>query len=514
MSDEVGVGVDVASGQDGERTSVGEDDAMRNNSADDVPKAIAGVNYQIAGVPHPINKPLRLRTCESIPPPHGATHKPLRLSTCESITPPHGATPPSGGSKSVRFAPPPPYGATPPLGGSKLVRLASPPPYGAIPPSSSTMTVNRKSGSQPPPGGVVVHHATQALEGLQPPILEQTGGLLTGAETDKLRLQNRLRRHALQEQQVPTTLWSTHTGHASLPPKHVRPLEYRNEMCPSGIATSHPAGELLSKWSKMGCPTKTGRSWSKEEMWEAVARGPHQSSRSTEALSHFAAESAKKVRVGQAKLVLLDDIKDNPPPQLKISPIAAIPHKSKAFWSILDLSFSFRLKNGGILESVNDSTVKMAPQGALDQLGQALSRIIHAFAEADDNAKIVLAKWNIKDGFWRMDCEEGEEYNFVYVLPQEEGMPITLVIPTSLQMGWDESPPYFCAATETARDIASDYCDIPVGSLPHHKFAKHATEAKEFNELPTTSENGELVYALKVYVDDFMSIVIPMSREQ
>ncbi len=89
-----------------------------------------------------------------------------------------------------------------------------------------------------------------------------------------------------------------------------------------------------------------------------MARGPHQSSRSTEALAHFAAESVEKVRVGQTKLILWDDIKDNPPPQLKISPIAAIPHKSKAFRSILDLSLSLRLKNGGTLESVNDSTVK------------------------------------------------------------------------------------------------------------------------------------------------------------
>jgi len=104
---------------------------------------------------------------------------------------------------SVQFATPPPYGATPPLGGSKSVRLASPPPYGAIPPSSGTMTVNRKSGSQPPPNGVFVPHATQALEGLQPPILEQTGGLLTGAKTDKLRLQDRRRRQALQEYKCP-----------------------------------------------------------------------------------------------------------------------------------------------------------------------------------------------------------------------------------------------------------------------------------------------------------------------
>jgi hypothetical protein len=153
-----------------------------------------------------------------------------------------------------------------------------------------------------------------------------------------------------------------------------------------------------------------------------VARGPHQSSLAIDALAHFAAESAKKVKVGQAKLVLWDDIKHDPPPQLKISPIATIPHKSKAFRSILDLSFCLRLRNGGFLDSVNDSTIKLAPRGALDQLGHALSRIIHAFAEADDNDKIFMVNWDIKDGFWRMDCEAGEEYNFAYVLPQEEGM--------------------------------------------------------------------------------------------
>ena len=33
--------------------------------------------------------------------------------------------------------------------------------------------------------------------------------------------------------------------------------------------------------------------------------------------------------------------------------------------------------------------------------------------------------------------------NFFYVVPQKPGMPIKLVVPTLLQMGWIESPPYF-----------------------------------------------------------------------
>ncbi len=68
-----------------------------------------------------------------------------------------------------------------------------------------------------------------------------------------------------------------------------------------------------------------------------------------------------------------------------------------------------------------------------------------------------MAKWDIKDGFWRLDCTEGEEYNFAYVLPQMEEEPIQIVITTLLQMGWVESPQYFCATTETAKAVAKEY---------------------------------------------------------
>ena len=53
------------------------------------------------------------------------------------------------------------------------------------------------------------------------------------------------------------------------------------------------------------------------------------------------------MHTNQARIVAWDNIKDNPPRELEISPIAAIPHKSKAFCSILDLSFWLKLKNGG-----------------------------------------------------------------------------------------------------------------------------------------------------------------------
>jgi hypothetical protein len=85
---------------------------------------------------------------------------------------------------------------------------------------------------------------------------------------------------------------------------------------------------------------------------------------------------------------------------MKVLPIATIPHKSKAFRSILDLSFLLCLWDGTILPAVNDSMTKTAPSGAINQLGYLLQRVIHAFAEADESNKIFMVKWDIKDGFW------------------------------------------------------------------------------------------------------------------
>ena len=99
--------------------------------------------------------------------------------------------------------------------------------------------------------------------------------------------------------------------------------------------------------------------WTKEEIWEALACGPHQFALSPKALAHFADEAVEKDRTRQAHIVLWGDIKDNPLEQLKISPIAAILHKSKAFRSMLDLSFRLQLKNGEILASVNDGILHM-----------------------------------------------------------------------------------------------------------------------------------------------------------
>jgi hypothetical protein len=278
---------------------------------------------------------------------------------------------------------------------------------------------------------------------------------------------------------------------------------------------NHPAGALLREYATYGCPTKTGAPWKKEEIWEAVSRGPHASAMSAEALEHFRLEAEEKVKCRQAKIVLWDDIKDTPPPQMKVSPIAVIPHKSKAFWSILALSFSLQLSNGLVRQSVNDTTTKTAPRRAISQLSHSLQWIIHAFVEVDKDAKIFMEKWDVKDGFWRLDGQDGEEWNFAYVLPQPPLEPVQIVVPTSLQMGWVESPPYFCAETETSRDIATQYCKTALGSLQEHKFDKHVLGDTTLDALPNNAEvQQEMRYLIEVYVDDFMALVILTTKKE
>ena len=98
---------------------------------------------------------------------------------------------------------------------------------------------------------------------------------------------------------------------------------------------------------------------------------------------------------------------------MKVLPIAAIPHNSKEFRSKLDLSFSLKLNPRGRVPSVNENRKKTAPGGTIDQRVHVLLRLIRTFAEAPDCVNIFQAKWDIKDGFWRLDCKEGEECNFL-----------------------------------------------------------------------------------------------------
>ena len=240
----------------------------------------------------------------------------------------------------------------------------------------------------------------------------------------------------------------------------------------------------------------------------AIAKGAHPSALVPEAATQLRNETLEKVEQGYARLVTWDELKHNLPRNLKISPIAAIPHKSRGYRMILDLSHGVTLGNI-VYPSVNEATnPTTAPTVSMAELGHVLPRLIYAVATAPDaQGPVLFSKLDVKDGYWRMVVAEEDEWHFAYVLPKaspEE--PTQLVIPSSLQMGWCDSPAYFCAASETARDVAEELAATTVGSLPPHPLEGMLLRPQDWPETKVEDHSAKFLRLMEVYIDDFIQL--------
>ena len=142
------------------------------------------------------------------------------------------------------------------------------------------------------------------------------------------------------------------------------------------------------------------------------------------------------------------ELRKNMPETLKISPVAMIPHKSRDFQTILDLSFKLKI-NGTEMPSVNKGTVLTAPQHSMNELGRVVECMIVLMAVSPiESPDLLFLKLDIK-GFWRVKKDKHNAYNFYYVLPPlnqstiDDIDDVYIAISGSLQMGWTESPPFF-----------------------------------------------------------------------
>ena len=137
-------------------------------------------------------------------------------------------------------------------------------------------------------------------------------------------------------------------------------------------------------------PSRLWRRLDMEQIEAAIKRGPSETAKDPTAAKVCREEALQKVKEGHCKLVKWKDIKHNFPKKLKISPIAAIPHKSRLYRMILNLSYQLKLHQKN-LKSVNESTNrKLAPQHSMLELGNVIPRLIHAMAAAPYNGVPLL----------------------------------------------------------------------------------------------------------------------------
>lgn len=285
-------------------------------------------------------------------------------------------------------------------------------------------------------------------------------------------------------------------------------------MDPQERAMWHDAAQLLQHYADNGCPVDCGEDWTQEEIEALLQRGPHVSAKSKEAIAALLAETKGKVKNGYARLVRYGDIKHKIPKKLKISPVAMVPHKSRKFRTILDLSFRLRYK-GRLLQSVNSASEQLAPAEAMIQLGNCIKRLVALMADNEDpSTPFMFSKLDIKDGFWRMSVSEEDAWNFCYALPSSDPNQdlddVIIVVPNCLQMGWCESPPFFCAASETARDIIDHL--LQEAELESHAFEDKMMEDSSHLPMHRLQAAAAYVNLTEVFVDDFIGVTNDTSR--
>jgi hypothetical protein len=136
-----------------------------------------------------------------------------------------------------------------------------------------------------------------------------------------------------------------------------------------------------------------------------------------------------------------------------------------------------------------------------------LEELFEFMATAPTDTDILRGKVDLSDGFWRMIVRPSQRYNFCYVLPQPKEEPTRIVIPSALQMGWRESPPYFCAATETGRDLA-DWMIESEFNLPRHPLEKYMMPLERPSSAGQASSALLKPWRVLVYVDDYIVAVL------
>ena len=110
-------------------------------------------------------------------------------------------------------------------------------------------------------------------------------------------------------------------------------------MRPTGPALHHPLAATLSRWSQDGVDVDCGNPWSRDALEASIAKGPHVSALTPEAIALVHEDVEYQCKGGFAEVILWDDLKKSIPRHLKLSPVAVVPQRDRRGRIILDLSF-------------------------------------------------------------------------------------------------------------------------------------------------------------------------------
>ena len=239
----------------------------------------------------------------------------------------------------------------------------------------------------------------------------------------------------------------------------------------NNITFNHPAARLLKIYKNRGVPVRlSSKPWSKQRLDQAIARGAHPSCLPFHDFLHE--EFVDMIDKGQ--WVILPYSLAKSLPGLRLSPPGVVPQRDRRPRWICDLSFY----------GINDDTLPIVPPEAM-QFGHALDRYLREILLADPElGPIYMLKLDIADGFYRIALNIDDIPKLGVVFPTNPGEEPLVALPLVLPMGWKNSPPAFCVATETAADLANNAINSDAQPNPHPLNA-HAAALDDSPSTPT-----------------------------
>ena len=156
--------------------------------------------------------------------------------------------------------------------------------------------------------------------------------------------------------------------------------------------------------------------------------------------------------------------------------------------------------------SVNETTEPAEDQEPVQKLGNAVPELLRFMHDVNCAWEIMWQKIDLSDGFWRMIIEAGEEHKFVFQMPARAGDDTTYyVVPSSLQMGWKNSPAYFCKATDLTKAMITRLLALSLEDgidIPHEHDNKAAGPIGKDTKWITPID---IELEMQVFVDDFIN---------
>ena len=198
-------------------------------------------------------------------------------------------------------------------------------------------------------------------------------------------------------------------------------------------------------------------------------------------------------------------------PGLRLSPPGVVPQRDRRPRWIVDYSWW----------NVNQETLPLAPKEAM-QFGHALDRLLREILLADPvHGPPEMMKVDIANGFYRIQLNVDDIPKLGVVFPTKEDKESLVAFPLVLPMGWVNSPPAFCAATETSADLTNAKIRQPEEPESHvfdtmaqsqddtippcHKLSSDIPNIAQDLCLPQDGHRKPLQY-VDVFVDNFLAL--------